>query len=331
MDMIKNTSVVIVTYNHQDFIENCLKSVFRHKDLEVVVVDNNSQDETVDLVEKGFPEVKLIKNVNSGYGAGVNLGIKNSSRKYVVVLNPDTKLKENSIEELLKPLIKRSKLITTPKILCYNGSKINTCGNNTHFTGLAFTRGLGLDPKEFKEPGFVNGISGACFAIKREDYWRIGGFNENFFVYMEDTEFSWRAKTKGFKICYVPSSVVYHDYTLEVSPKKLYYLEKGRYIILREYLTHKELLRILPSLLMSEILTWGYAILTGFEGVKFKFKAIKDARKVEVEKKNTNGFCLIELMDPEIPKDQLSFSRLDKMIKRFANKIYRMDYRRINK
>jgi hypothetical protein len=328
--MIKNTSVVIVTYNHQDFIENCLKSVFRHKDLEVVVVDNNSQDETADLVEKGFPEVKLIKNVNSGYGAGVNLGIKNSSRKYVVVLNPDTKVEENSIEELLKPLIESFKLITTPKILCYNGSKINTCGNNTHFTGLAFTRGLGLDPKELKKPGFVNGISGACFAIKKEDYWKIGGFNEEFFVYMEDTEFSWRAKTEGFKIGYVPSSIVYHDYTLKVSPKKLYYLEKGRYIILREYLTHKELLRILPSLLMSEILTWGYAILTGFEGVKFKFKAIKDARKVEVEK-NTNGFCLIELMDPEIPKDQLSFSRLDKMIRRFANKIYRMDYRRIKK
>ncbi len=330
MNMIKNTSVVIVTYNHQDFIENCLKSVFRHKDLEVVVVDNNSQDETADLVEKGFPEVKLIKNVNSGYGAGVNLGIKNSSRKYVVVLNPDTKVEENSIEELLKPLIESFKLITTPKILCYNGSKINTCGNNTHFTGLAFTRGLGLDPKELKKPGFVNGISGACFAIKKEDYWKIGGFNEEFFVYMEDTEFSWRAKTEGFKIGYVPSSIVYHDYTLKVSPKKLYYLEKGRYIILREYLTHKELLRILPSLLMSEILTWGYAILTGFEGVKFKFKAIKDARKVEVEK-NTNGFCLIELMDPEIPKDQLSFSRLDKMIRRFANKIYRMDYRRIKK
>lgn len=224
--MVK-VSVVIVTHNHERYIRDCLNSVLENNPYEIIVVDNSSKDRSTEIV-KEFPEVKLIENKeNIGYGRGNNLGVKHSKGKYVVILNPDTKVEKNWLEELLKPLKKEKKLITTPKILMYDGAKINTCGNIKHFTGLAFTRGLNEKPERFNMFEYVNAFSGACFAMRKKEYLELGGFDENFFNYMEDVEFSWRAYVNGFKILYIPTSIVYHDYRLEVLPKKIYHLEKG--------------------------------------------------------------------------------------------------------
>jgi len=144
---------------------------------------------------------------------------------------------------------------------------------------------------------------------------------------MEDTELSWRAHSKGFKILYVPTSIVYHDYELKVPPNKIYHLERGRYIILRKYLTWKELLLMLPSLVVTEILTWGYSILNGIEGVKFKIKGMKDGIAAKVEKINCDRKKLLKNLDWKIPEEQLSYNMLDKFIKKIANFVYWINYR----
>jgi len=296
--------------------------------LEVILVDNGSTDRTAELVEMKFPQVKLIKNPrNLGYGGGNNLGVRHARGEYVVILNPDTKVEKGWLEELLKPLEKEQKLITTPKILTYDGSKINTCGNIEHFTGLTFVRGLNEDPGKFDEFEYLSGLSGACFAMRRSEYFELGGFDENFFSYMEDAELSWRAHTKGFKILYVPTSIVYHDYELKVPSKKIYHLEKGRYIILRKYLTWRELLLMLPSLLATEVLTWGYSILKGIRGVKFKIKGMKDGITAKVEKINCDRKKLLRSLDWKIPEEQLSYIVVDRLIKKVANLVYWMNYK----
>jgi len=332
MDVLKDTTVIIVTYNHQDFIENCLNSVLNQGAMEVVVVDNNSHDDTAQIIQNNFPQVKLILNPNNGgYSVGLNIGVKNSSGKYLFLLNPDTIVEKNAIQELINPLKENEKIITTPKILLYDGSKVNTCGNVIHFTGLAFTRGLNSDPLEFTGPEEVHGLSGACFAITRENYRSLGGFNENFFMYMEDTSFSWRASLFGFRILYIPTSIIRHDYTLNVGAQKLYYLEKGRYIILRKYLTRKERLKIAPSLMMTEILTWGYSGLSGIDGIKYKSKAVKDGLRVDVIKMESEGKDLIRSMDWEIPEGQLMYNSASKALKKVANWVYRKNYNSITK
>lgn len=319
------TSVIIVTHNHREYLNKCLNSI--PSNLEIIVVDNVSTDGTPHIIEEKYPHIKLIKsNKNLGYGRGVNLGVKNSSGDYLVVLNPDTIVQDNSIDELVKPLIKNEKIITIPKIMLYNGSRINTCGNVEHFTGLTFTRGLGKNKNYYNKEECLGGLSGACFALKRDIYQKIGGFDEDIFLYMEDAELSWKINSLGFKIQYIPDSVVYHDYKLDVPAEKIYHLEKGRYIILRKYFTWKLFLMFLPSIFVTELFTFGYASLKGINGLKFKIKAIKDVININIEKNDINRKQLIKSLDWKVPIDQLSHNIIDKLIKRAGNMIYFLNY-----
>lgn len=323
MSLINDISVIIVTYNHRNYIENCLNSLDLNS-LEVIVVDNGSSDGTVELIKETFPQVKLIiAEDNLGYGMGNNLGVENSTRDYLVILNPDTKVLKDSLENLVKPLRYGENIITTPKILFYDGGDVNTCGNILHFTGLAFTRGLGENSELFNQNEKINAISGACFALKREDYEKIGGFDSNFLVYMEDVEFSWRSTFNGYDIHLIVDSVICHDYTLNVSPEKIYHLEKGRYIILRKYFNRKQILIILPSLILTEILSTGYAVLNGISGIKYKIKGSKDGLNTKIKKVGYGDLSL----DMEVPVEQLSVNIVDKAIRKVFNVVYRLNYK----
>ena len=315
------TSVIIVTYNHQEFIEDCLNSVLAHELLEIIIVDNQSTDGTPEYVEANFPGVKVIKTKeNIGYGAANNLGVQKAQGKYVVILNPDTKI--NSLESLIEPLKNNEKLVTIPKVLLYDGKKINTCGNILHFTGMAFTRGAGEDPDNWDESQYVNGLSGVCFAISREEYIKLGGFDENIFLYMEDSEFSWRLNAYGYQILYLPECVVYHSYDFQVPPEKIYYVEKGRYIILRKYLSGNEYVLLSPSFFMTEILTWGYAVLNGPKGIMYKLKGIKDGFKIDLDKVECDRRSLLKDMDYEIPELDFNFNSIFRIFRNLANYTY---------
>ena len=323
--MLNNTSVIIVTHNHKNYLEKSLNSI--PSCMEIIVVDNDSSDGTPEEIERRYSHVKLIKSsINLGYGKGVNLGIKNSSKDHIVILNPDTVVQDNSIEELIKPLIDNENIITVPKVILYDGSGINTCGNIDHFTGLTFTRGLG-EPKEcYSEVEYLNGLSGVCFALNKELYNKIGGFDENIFLYMEDAELSWKINSLGYKIGYIPQSLVYHDYKLEVPAEKIYHLEVGRYLILKKYFTWKQFLMFLPSIFITELFTLGYASLKGFNGLKFKLKAMEEGLNTDVEKISINRKKLIQSLDCRIPHGQLSYNSMDKVFREIGNFIYFINY-----
>lgn len=315
-----------MTFNHDKFIRNCLNSL-KSAPADIIVVDNCSADNTVNIIEGEFPDVILIKSQeNIGYGAGVNLGVKNANNEYIVILNPDTRVEQGSIEKLVKPLAKYDNLVTIPKALFYDGSKINTCGNIEHFTGLTFTRCLGDPVDQFNKKELVGGLSGVCFALKKADYEKIGGFDDNIFLYMEDAELSWRISINNHKILYVPKSVIYHDYNLEVKPEKIYHLEKGRYYILKKYFTKKIFVAFLPSILISEILTTGYSVLNGKKGLKYKYKALMDIRKMEVQKIEYNSHDLFKNLSWQIPDKQLSYSPVDNFLRKLANACFYLNF-----
>jgi GT2 family glycosyltransferase len=322
-------SIIIVTFNQKKYVTSCIESILKQNfSHEVIVVDNHSNDGTVQLIKEKFPEIKIIETpMNRGYGSGNNLGVKHAKGEYIVILNPDTIVEKDWLKELVEPLESGSRLITTPKILLYDGSKINTCGNINHFTGLTFTRGLNEDPDEYNTQEYVSGFSGCCFAIRKKYFEELGGFDENFFIYNEDSDLSWRAHLKGYRILYIPKSIVRHDYKLSAPPKKIYHLEKNRYLILRKYLSMKDILFLFPSLLVAEALTWGYAIKNGWNGLGYKLKAIKDGLTTSVEKVRGDKSNLFKSLSVTIPIEQLTSNKAEKIVKIFANKVFEWNYK----
>lgn len=331
-DSLKDSvSIIIVAHNHRNYLESCLSSIKRQNIAhEIILVDNCSSDGTVEFVKKNYPEVTVIESsVNSGYGAGNNLGVEHAKGEIVIILNPDTRVAETWLADLILPLCRNPLNITTPKILTYDGKQINTCGNINHFTGLTFTRGFGEELDAYRDQMEVSGISGACFAIYKREFISIGGFDESVFLYNEDSDFSWRAHLLGYAIWLVPSSIVYHDYHLTVSPEKLFNLEKGRYLILRKYYSWMEFVTFAPSLLLAELLTFGYAFKSGREGITSKLKTLKlfwsqHPMKISGDKKR-----LFRNLCTSIPVDQLTFSNQERVLKVIINFIFNLNYRMI--
>ncbi len=321
------TSVIIVTHNHEKFIKACLDSVLRQCPGEVIVIDNGSSDGTVDTVRKLYPNVKLAINLNNrGFGVGNNLGFKLSSGEKIIFLNPDTIVLDHWLDELIKPLMDRSRIVAAPKILTEDGT-INTCGLIVHFTGLSFTRFSGAKPEEIDCSKTINGFSGACFALRREDFLELGGFDEDFFCYMEDTELSWRAKSKSFEVLFVESSVLVHFYEIRMNAQKFCLLERGRLLILCKYLSKREMFSILPSLVITELLIFGYAALSGPDYVKSKMQCYASLNCHQSSYNSLLHLSSLTCLDSGIPIPHLSDSRLEELAVSFSNAIYRVNLR----
>ncbi len=321
-------SILIVTFNHRKYIEACISSIqsqdFPH---EIIVVDNCSSDGTVDYLRDIFPDVLIIESpINRGYGAGNNLGASFAKGDVLVILNPDTIAEKDWLKELVGPVYSNSHIITTPKILTYDGARINTCGNINHFTGLTFTRGYNANPSDYSRVENVSGISGACFAIRRSDFLDLGGFDEDFFLYMEDSDLSWRAHLLDFKIIYIPTSIVFHDYFLKLNPEKLYHLEKGRYLILRKYLRWKEVFLCLPSFTLAEILTVSYSLKFRQHGLKLKFKSINDGFRNRIIKTTGDYNSLFFYLCNMLPENQPTFGKVDQFWKKLINYLFNINY-----
>ncbi|MBX0297771.1 glycosyltransferase family 2 protein [Haloarcula nitratireducens] len=324
-DLVNDACVVIVTYNHEEYIEECLERVLANDPGDVIVVDSASTDSTIATVESEFPDVDVIEcEQNVGYGSGNNLGMDRVEAEYVVVLNPDTRLRDDCLDELLQPLSEDERLITTPKILTYDGESINTIGITTHFSGLSSTRGFKKDPDAYSQEDVLTGVSGVCFATTREVYQELGGFEDEIFLYMDDVELSWKAAAADVEIRYVPTATVLHDYPgANLDAGKLFHLERGRYLILRKYLGAKGAALVLPSLLVTEILTWGYAILQGPAGVRAKFRAATNAFSTTVTPVDVDVRELVEQLDDQIPAEDFPIAPVFRGVIRLANKCYR--------
>jgi len=227
------------------------------------VVDNASTDGSADMVERDFPQVKLIRaNANIGFGEGNNLGVQTAAGQFLAFLNPDTVVEPGWLEALIAPLEADPLIgLTTARVLLLDDpQRINTCGNEMHYTGLTLCRGMGAKRGALAEPADVSAVSGAAFAIRRDLYEALGGFDGSFFLYMEDADLSLRARLAGYRCRYVPAAVVYHEYTLRFGPRKTYYQERNRYLMLLKGMRWPTLLALLPALLLAEIVTWGFVL-----------------------------------------------------------------------
>lgn len=259
-------SVIIVNYNGLDDLKACLRSLEADSRewYDVIVVDNASTDGSAKYVPRNHPQVKVVENgVNLGFGHGSNVGASLAEGAYLAFLNPDTVVEPGWLDALVVALDThpRAGLATSKIVLRDDPERVNTCGNRVHCTGLTLCRGMGAGRTEFRELTWVSAVSGAAFVVLRDVFETLGGFDETFFLYMEDTDLSWRARLAGYRCLFVPDSVVHHDYVLRFGPQKTYYQERNRYVMLLKSLRWGTLLVHLPALLLGEVVTWGFVLL----------------------------------------------------------------------
>lgn len=236
-------SIIIPNYNGESFLDPCLKSVFSqdYPDFEVILVDNASTDQSVALVRRLYPLVTIIENrTNRGFAGGCNDGIQVSGGRYLLFLNTDTVLSKNFLSFLYSAAMERPEYgMYAPKIVYPDGS-LQAAGSGASFSGSSWERGKGkTDLYVYDTPCEVFGPYGAAALFSRELIQTVGGFDEDFFLFVEETDLTFRARLTGYRCWYEPKAVVihYHGGTAgRASDMALYYLHRNTlWYVLKNY------------------------------------------------------------------------------------------------
>ncbi len=241
----------------------------------MIVVDSASTDGSAAYVERAFPEVCVVRTANGGYGHGCNVGARLARSTYLAFLNQDTAVRVGWAEALALALQRDplAGLSTARILLLTDPRRANACGNDMHCTGLTLCRGLGAAADAMGNDAEVAAVSGAAFAVPKSLFEALGGFDERFGMYMEDTDLSLRARLAGYRCLYVAGAVVYHDYQLRFGPLKTFYQERNRYLVLLKHLRWTTMAALLPALLLGEAVTWGYVLLREPHRIASKLRA----------------------------------------------------------
>jgi len=214
-----DATVVIVTYNSADVVDDCLNSlrVLRKAPAEVVVIDNASRDHSAQVVAQRHPWVRLIRQPrNLGFGGACNLGLAMARTAFTVLLNPDTQVETDWLEALGAALAIDPRIgIAGSKILELDGRTVQHLGGIVHGNGLTDHVGRGqLDTPAVAGADAVvdcDYVTGASMALRREMLRHIGGFDSGFFpAYFEETDLCWRARKGGWRVVVAQASRLRH-------------------------------------------------------------------------------------------------------------------------
>jgi len=217
-------SIIIVNWNTKDLLIQCLKSLeqtLQRLKMEVFVVDNGSVDGSVKSVREKFPGAIVIQNpINLGFAKANNQALILSKGKYILLLNPDTQEKEGAIETLRAFMDNHPEAgAAGAQLLNSDGSKQNSIANFPSLATELLNKSLlrWLFPKTFpgkerniSEPIEVDSIIGACMMVRREAMEQVGLLDEDYFLFLEETDWCYRMKKAGWKVYHVPQAEVYH-------------------------------------------------------------------------------------------------------------------------
>lgn len=250
-------SAVVVTFRHGDELRPALGALagqLREGD-ELIVVDNSSGDSTPDVALEAAPDARVIRNEeNVGFPAACNQGAAEATGELLVFLNPDAVVAPGWRDAIERPLADGSGWTAWQALVtAEDGRAVNTRGGVVHFTGIAWAGGAG-EPLAAGgpegEPGFV---SGACLAIPRAEFERLGGFAADFFLYHEDVDLSLRVLLSGGSLGVVTEARADHDYDFDKGPAKWRYLERNRWATLLRVYPLPLLLLVAPALAATEV------------------------------------------------------------------------------
>ena len=283
--------IIIINYNgYEDTIE-CVKSIkknIKEDYYKIIIVDNKSTNDSVQILKKELKkDVKLIESsINGGFSYGNNLGIKYAKKcgaKYVLLLNNDTIIANDFLMPIIDFANKHKDCgCITPRINYYYDKNIiwYDGGDFNHYTCRADH--ININKKEGKTNGIkeTNFISGCCMLIPLEVIRKIGLMDERYFLYVEDTEYSLRIKTNGYKLYYDSTHKIYHKVnasTKKISENTQFYEIRNRLLLKDTYLNNIQKM----TTCIYNIIFYTYKVFTK----KYSINIIKEAQKANKDKK----------------------------------------------
>ena len=207
--VVPKISIIIVNYNGKELLQKCLESLFKtdYENFEVILVDNNSTDNSIEFVTKEYPKIIVIKlDSNKGFAEPNNIGAKIAKGEYLLFLNNDTVTTSNFISEMIKVLEKDQRVAICQSLLLRPNGDIDSSGDFIDRIGIVYNSKTKID--QIKE---ISSARGACMMIRKKIFDKLGGFDEKFFFSFEDVDLGWRSWILGYKVVIAPNSVVYHS------------------------------------------------------------------------------------------------------------------------
>jgi len=306
-------TVVVPNYNGKKFVGDCLASLRQQNsaNFTVILVDNGSTDGSMELVREHYPEVELIALAeNTGFCGAVNTGIKKSKTKYVILLNNDTEVETDFVEEMVKAIKRHKKAFScAAKMLQFDKrTLIDDAGNFYSAFGWAYARGKGKAETSYsKERQIFSSCAGAAI-YRREVFDEIGLFDEEHFAYLEDTDIGYRAKIAGYENWFAPKARVYHIGSATSGSAynqfKISHSARNNIYMIAKNMPIVQLIVNLPFLIIGFGIKIVFFISKGFGreyiiGIKNGFilasKGKKSGKKIPFKAKNLKNYVNIQI------------------------------------
>lgn len=264
--------VVVLAWGTEPYLVECVQAVLDSDgvQVQVVLVDNGADPAAVRAAVDLDGVRLLVPGSNTGFAGGCNLGVAASTAPFVALVNSDCIVARDALAALVGeaqrpgtgPVMASVRMAEEPAV-------INSAGNPVHVLGVSWAGGLG-ETEERTEPYDVTAASGACLVLARELWETLGGFDTEYFAYVEDTELSLRAHRTGRQPRCVPSAVARHHYEFSRNTMKMYLLERNRLMMLATLWSGRALVLLAPLLIVLELGILAQALAQGWAGGKVR-------------------------------------------------------------
>ncbi len=305
-------SVVLVNFRGVNDTLNAIESInktnYPKELIEIVVVDNASNDDSVSELEKLNKSITLVKSdSNLGFAGGVNLGVKNSSGEIIALLNNDAKCDTNWISSAVETLLEDEKnACVASKVLSIDGKEIDFVDGSLTWYGMGYKREATKNSNEvidFKKE--VLFATGSAMFIKKDIFEKVGGFDDRFFMFYEDVDFGWRLNLLGYKVIFDPNSIAYHKHHASIEKFGQYYehylLEKNALMSLYKNYEAASLDQALPAamaLMVRRSITRGELKPDLLDITKSKFG---ETDEISIKKDSLTGLLAIDSFVDHLP------------------------------
>jgi GT2 family glycosyltransferase len=311
---MKTVGINILVFNHSEYVERCIESVLgqTYPSIKIMVMDNNSSDNSVDIVRESFSQIPITINENNiGFASGHNRAAKMLKTFYFMPLNPDVFMTPTFVEELVNAIESGEDIGMAGGKLLRPDRSIDSIGLALHKNRKNYEIGSGeIDNKQYDNKHFIFGPLGAAPLYKMdmlEDI-SIDGeyFDEDFFAYREEVDLAWRAQLKKWKCIYSPKAIALHVHaynkkTRNRQPKFNRYLQfRNRYFMIIKNDNIWDIMRHLIPILAYEIMAFVFAVLRepfllrAYFDVILKLKRIIKKRKTIMREKKADERYILQ-------------------------------------